>query len=92
MMAGCASMRSARAHLFIFLAASACGGFSGQAESSDAGVPEECISLRKPVFTHAELLRKEIQWLNAAYARGAMTEWRNPSEAAEMLSASPVEA
>ena len=53
---------------------------------------EECLSLRKPVFIHAELLRKEIEWLNAAYARGAMTEWRDPSEAAEMLSASPVEA
>jgi DNA protecting protein DprA len=62
------------------------------ATSGTRHLVEECISLRKPVFIHAELLRKEIEWLNAAYARGAIREWRDPSEAAEMLSASRVEA
>jgi DNA processing protein len=51
---------------------------------------EECLSLGKPVLIHASLLRNEIEWLHAAYARGGVTEWRDPSEVLEKLLAAGV--
>jgi DNA processing protein len=53
---------------------------------------EECLSLGKPVLIHGSLLHKEIEWLNAAYARGGVTEWRDPREALEKLSRAGVKA
>jgi DNA processing protein len=43
---------------------------------------EECVRLGKPVFIHAALLRREIEWLNAAYARGGLREWYEPAQVA----------
>src|SRR5580658_8350834 len=46
---------------------------------------EECISLGKPVFIHASLLRDGIEWLNTAYLRTGVGEWRDASELAERV-------
>ena len=46
---------------------------------------EECLSLGKPVFIRASLLRDGIEWLNTAYLRARVGEWRDASELAERV-------
>jgi DNA processing protein len=49
---------------------------------------EECLSLGKPVFIRASLLNDGIEWLNAAYLRTGVSEWRDPSELADRVAQS----
>jgi DNA processing protein len=51
---------------------------------------EECVSLGKPVFIHESLLKEEIEWLSAAYARTGVREWRDASELAARVEKSLV--
>jgi DNA processing protein len=46
---------------------------------------EECLSLGKPVFIRASLLRDGIEWLNTAYLRTGVGEWRDASELADSV-------
>jgi DNA processing protein len=49
---------------------------------------EECLSLGKPVFIRASLLSDGIEWLNAAYRRTGVGEWRDASELADRVAQS----
>jgi DNA processing protein len=49
---------------------------------------EECLSLGKPVFIRASLLKDGIEWLNAAYQRTGASEWRDPSELVDRVAPS----
>jgi DNA processing protein len=46
---------------------------------------EECLSLGKPVFIPASLLKDGIEWLNTAYLRTGVGEWRDASELADRV-------
>ena len=46
---------------------------------------EECLSLGKPVFIRASLLKDGIEWLNTAYLRTGVGEWRDASELADRI-------
>lgn len=48
----------------------------------------ECLSLARPVFVHASLLKEGIEWLHAASARTGVVEWRDASELATRIAES----
>jgi DNA processing protein len=49
---------------------------------------EECLSLGKPIFISASLLKDGIEWLNTAYQRTGASGWRDPSELVDRVAQS----